>query len=262
MQSQNNSIDEATVNFFKNTGQQGRGLYLLPNLITTASLFAAFYAIIAATKGKFDHAAIAIFIAMIADALDGRIARLTGAQSAFGAEYDSLSDMVSFGIAPALLAYTWSLSSLGKLGWLVAFIYAAAVALRLARFNTQQAAADKRYFQGLASPPGAAVVVSLVWLGYEQESTGILVSILLAIVVIFVSLLMVSNIRYYSFKDLDFRKSLPSVVGLLIVLIFAAVSLYPSLILFIGFFLYALSGVVITLLHIKRGRKLRKLTKE
>lgn len=244
--------------FFKNSGQRGRGVYLLPNLFTTASLFAAFYAIIATTKGQMDQAAIAIFIAMIADAVDGRVARLIGAQSAFGAEYDSLSDMVAFGVAPALLAYSWALSSLGKFGWLTAFLFTAAVALRLARFNTQLTVADKRYFQGLASPPAAAVVVSFVWFAYEQELSGWAMDILLAIIVICVSLLMVSNIRYYSFKDLDFRKSLPSVVGILVVLTFVAVSLYPPLTLFIGFTLYAVSGVVITLLHIRRGRKMRK----
>jgi CDP-diacylglycerol--serine O-phosphatidyltransferase len=139
-----------------------RGIYLLPNLLTTAALFAGFYSIVAAMKGHFESAAIAIFVAMIADGLDGRVARLTHTQSEFGAEYDSLSDMAAFGIAPALVVYSWSLSSLGKLGWLAAFLYAAATALRLARFNTQ--VSDKEYFQGLPSPSAAGAIASIIWL--------------------------------------------------------------------------------------------------
>src|SRR5580698_8220938 len=148
---------------------QSRGIYLLPNLFTTAALFAGFYAVMAAMKGYFDSAAIAIFVAMILDSLDGRVARMTNTQTAFGAQYDSLSDMVAFGVAPALIVYSWSLFSLGKLGWLIAFLYTAGTALRLARFNTQSHDTDKRYFQGLPSPAAAGVIAGLVWLGNTYE---------------------------------------------------------------------------------------------
>lgn len=243
-----------------NDNQQGRGLYLLPNLLTTAALFAAFYAIISTMQNAIDHAAVAIFIAMITDTLDGRIARMTGTQSAFGAEYDSLSDMVAFGLAPSLLAYHWALSSLGKFGWLAAFIYTAAVALRLARFNIQHGSVDKRYFQGLPCPAAAAVVVSFVWLASEIEVPGFATSVLLGVLTTVVALLMVSNIRYYSFKDMDFKKGLPSVVGLVVVLLFAAVSLHPPLLLFLAFSCYAFSGLGITFWYLRRGRKSRKHT--
>src|SRR3990167_9105499 len=155
------------------SGISQRGIYLLPNLFTTAALFAGFYAIVAAMKGFYETAAIAIFIGIIADGLDGRVARLTSTQTAFGAQYDSLSDMASFGIAPALVMYSWSLIYLGKLGWLAAFIYAASTALRLARFNTQ-VIEDKRYFQGLPSPSAAGVLASLVWMGSTYELQGLL----------------------------------------------------------------------------------------
>jgi CDP-diacylglycerol--serine O-phosphatidyltransferase len=182
-----------------------RGIYLLPNLFTTAGLFAGFYAIIAATKGRFEAAAIAIFVAMIMDSLDGRIARLTNTQSDFGKEYDSLSDMVAFGLAPALVVYEWVLSGLGKLGWLAAFIYAAGAALRLARFNVQHAVVNKRFFQGLASPAAAGVLGGMVWVGDDfglREATG--VASLAEAMTVVVALLMVSNIRYRSFLRLRF----------------------------------------------------------
>src|SRR5579862_3353826 len=180
---------------------QQRGIYLLPNLLTTAALFAGFYAIVAAMKGNFETAAIAIFVAMIADSLDGRVARLTHTQTAFGAEYDSLSDMAAFGIAPALVAFSWSLFSLGKLGWLAAFLYTAATALRLARFNTQ--IIDKNYFQGLPSPSGAGLLASLVWMGSSYEIEGHAVAVVVAIMTIIVAGLMVSTTRYHSFKNID-----------------------------------------------------------
>lgn len=226
----------------KIAGHHPRRIYLLPNLLTTAGLFAAFYAIIAAAQAKFEIAAIAILVAMILDALDGRVARLTDTQSDFGAEYDSLSDLVSFGVAPALLVYNWALSDLGKLGWLAAFVYTATVAMRLARFNIRIKVVDKRYFQGLACPAGAGVIATLVWFCQTQAVNGSLIDILVILTTVIVGLLMVSNIRYYSFKEIDFKKSLPSIVCLFIVLLFVAISLNPPLILLFAFVTYTLSG--------------------
>lgn len=234
-----------------------RGIYLLPNLFTTAGLFAGFYAIVAATKNHFDAAAIAIFVAMIMDSLDGRIARLTNTQSDFGKEYDSLSDMVAFGLAPALVMYEWALLGLGKLGWLAAFIYTAGAALRLARFNVQHAVVNKRYFQGLASPAAAGVLGGMVWVGDDyglRESTG--VAILVAVLTVAVALLMVSNIRYRSFKDLDLRNRVPFVGVLLLVLTFAFVSIDPPQVLFALFFGYALSGPVNTLVFLRKRKQI------
>jgi CDP-diacylglycerol---serine O-phosphatidyltransferase len=218
-----------------------RGVYLLPNLFTTGALFGGFYAIISAVHGNFDNAAIAIFVAMVLDGLDGRIARLTKTSSAFGEQYDSLSDMVSFGLAPALVMFIWALSDLGKLGWAAAFVYAACAALRLARFNTQIGAADKRYFIGLASPSAAAIIAGIVWLGHQGEVT-LPVAFAAALITTVTGLLMVSNIRYKSFKDLDFRGRVPFVVMLLIVFIFVVITLHPPLVLLLGFLLYGLSG--------------------
>ncbi len=237
------------------------GIYLLPNLLTTASLFAAFYSIVASLKMQYEVAAIAIFIGMIADGLDGRIARMTNTQSAFGAEYDSLSDMVTFGVAPALLLYSWSLQPLGKFGWLVAFIYTAAVALRLARFNTQLETADKRYFQGLACPPAAAILASFSWLCNQNHWEHFFISIIAAVIAIIAAVLMVSNIRYYSFKELDFKGKVPFLHVLLIVMFFVAVASNPSVVLFIGSLVYALSGPSQTLFALQRVRKLRKKSK-
>lgn len=238
--------------------RRARGIYLLPNLFTTAGLFAGFYAIVAAMKGIYDLAAIAIFVAMVMDALDGRVARLTNTQSAFGAEYDSLSDMVAFGIAPALVVFSWSLANLGKLGWLAAFLYAAAGALRLARFNTQVGKADKRYFQGLPIPAGASVIASMVWLAEEYDLPGGELSIAVAVVTVVTALLMVSIIRYHSFKQLDLRGRVPFVAVLVVVLIFVAISLDPPKILFLIAFCYALSGPVLTLWNLRRARALRR----
>ena len=234
------------------------GIYLLPNLLTTASLFAAFYSIVASLKAQYDIAAIVIFIGMVADGLDGRIARMTNTQSAFGAEYDSLSDMVTFGVAPALLLYSWSLQQLGKFGWLVAFLYTAAVALRLARFNTQVETADKRYFQGLACPPAAAIVSAFCWLCNQNHWEHYFISILAAILATVTAILMVSNIRYYSFKELDFKGKIPFLHVLVIVILFVAIAANPSVVLFIGFLLYALSGPLQTLIALQRVRKQRR----
>jgi len=234
------------------------GIYLLPNLLTTASLFAAFYSIVASLKAQYDVAVIAIFIGMVTDGLDGRIARMTNTQSAFGAEYDSLSDMVTFGVAPALLLYSWSLFQLGKFGWLVAFIYTAAVALRLARFNTQVETADKRYFQGLPCPPAAAVMSSFIWLCYQNQWSAAFISLLAACLAIAMAVLMVSNVRYYSFKELDFKGKIPFLHVLLIVILFVAIAANPSVVLFVGFLMFALSGPTQTLVAVQRMRKQRR----
>jgi len=234
-----------------------RGIYLLPNLFTTAGLFAGFYAIVAATKIHFEAAAIAIFVAMIMDGLDGRIARMTNTQSDFGKEYDSLSDMVAFGLAPALVVYEWALFDLGKLGWLAAFIYTAGAALRLARFNVQHAVVNKRYFQGLASPAAAGVLGGMVWVGDDfglRNADGI--AVMSAVMTVVVALLMVSNVRYRSFKDLDLRNKVPFVAVLLLVLTFAFVSIDPPQVLFAIFFGYAVSGPVNTLRLIRKKKQL------
>lgn len=238
------NIDKPTV--------KNRGIYLLPNLFTTAGLFSGFYAVIASMNGQFESAAIAVFVAMLCDGLDGRVARLTNTQSEFGAEYDSMADMVSFGMAPALIAYNWALSDLGKIGWLAAFIYCAGAALRLARFNTQVGVADKRWFQGLASPAAAAVIAGTVWLGNQYRIDADSVSYLFAIVTICTGLLMVSNFRYHSFKEVDWRGKVNFIVILLVVGVFVVISVEPALILCLGFYLYALSGPVITVRSVRK----------
>jgi len=240
-----------------NKKQQSRGIYLLPNLFTTAGLFAGFYAIIAAIRGDFESAAIAIFVAMVMDGLDGRIARMTNTQSAFGAEYDSLADMVSFGLAPSLVIYQWSLLGMGKIGWMVAFVYAACGALRLARFNTQIGVEDKRYFQGLPSPAAAACLAGWVWAGTSNDiSPAILTGIALPLTFI-CGLLMVSTVRYNSFKELDLHGKVPFIVMLVLVLVFAFIAIDPPLVLFIGFMVYALSGPIITLVKLRQHRSKR-----
>lgn len=240
-----------------------RGIYLLPNLITTAALFSGFYGIVAATQDKFEQACIAVFIAMILDALDGRVARMTNTQTEFGAEYDSLADMASFGLAPALIMYEWSLSSLvdasftlGKLGWLAAFVYAASGALRLARFNTKASNTDKRYFQGLPSPAAAAVVIGFVWACFDNGIDGSHVALISIPIITFAGIMMVSNISYYSFKEVDFHNKVPFMAMLAVVLIFVFASINPPVTLFGCFMLYALSGPIISIQRRfrKRGR--------
>lgn len=226
--------------------QRRKGIYLLPNLFTTSGLFAGFYAIVAAMRGDFESAAIAVFIAMIMDGLDGRVARLTNTQSAFGAEYDSLADVVSFGIAPSLVAYSWGLVSLGKMGWLVAFFFAAATALRLARFNSRIALDSKRYFQGLPCPSAAGLVAGMVWVAHDYGMPGQKLWILAAVVTLITGVLMVSSIRYYSFKEIDLKGRVPFVAVLAVLLIFVFISLDPPLFLLIGFALYVLSGPFFT----------------
>lgn len=225
---------------------QRKGIYLLPNLLTTAGLFSGFFAVVSSMNGKFEAAAVAIFVAMIFDGLDGRVARMTNTQSDFGAEYDSMADMVSFGVAPALVAYNWGLTEMGKLGWLAAFIYVAGAALRLARFNTQVGIADKRFFQGLASPAAAAVVGGLVWVGVEYDINGNDFGLIVAIVTGLSGLLMVSNFKYNSFKEVNWHGKVPFVALLLVMLVFVVVATEPALVLFIVFSLYALAGPINT----------------
>ena len=241
--------------------KQNRGIYLLPNLFTTAGLFAGFYAIVAAIRGDFESAAIAIFVAMIMDGLDGRIARMTNTQSAFGAEYDSLADMVSFGLAPALVIYQWSLLGTGKFGWMIAFIYAACGALRLARFNTQIGIEDKRYFQGLPSPAAAACIAGFVWAGTSNNMDASTMTTIALPLTFACGILMVSTVRYYSFKELDLHGKVPFVVMLVLVLVFALVASEPPLILFGGFLLYAVSGPVLTLIKLRQHRTERQQDK-
>ena len=235
-----------------------QGIYLLPNLFTTAALFTGFYAIIAAMRGDFENAAVAIFLAMVLDGLDGRIARLTNTSSKFGAEYDSLADMVSFGVAPALVMFSWALGGLGKFGWSAAFIYVACAALRLARFNTQIATADKNYFTGLASPAAAAIIASTVWvchdLGWVGKSLPLELSVLVGLLTATVGFLMIANFPYYSFKGVDFRGRVPFVVMIAVVLIFGLITLDPPSILLASFLSYALSGPVMQFVKQRRRR--------
>jgi CDP-diacylglycerol---serine O-phosphatidyltransferase len=248
-----------------------RGIYLLPNLLTTIALFAGFYAIVQAMSGRFEQAAIAIFVAMVFDGLDGRVARLTHTQSAFGVEYDSLSDMVSFGVAPALVVYVWALDDFAfmkdipvlgpwltaRLGWIAAFIYCACAALRLARFNTTLEAADKRFFQGLPSPAAACLVAGMVWAFNEYQVKGEQVIWLAWLLTTVAGLSMVSNLKYYSGKDINLRKSVSFsavvAIALGMVLLLTFSSTLPEM-LFILFLCYACSGYAIWVWEMTRRR--------
>ena len=231
-----------------------RGIYLLPNAFTTAALFCGFYAIVMAMNLKFDQAAIAIFAAMVLDGIDGRVARLTNTQSEFGAQYDSLSDMVSFGVAPALVVYAWSLRGMGKLGWLAAFVYCAGAALRLARFNTNIEVVDKRYFQGLPSPAAAALVAGFIWLMDDLRFAGTDLSWVSWAITLYAGLTMVTNVPFYSFKQVNFRKSVPFIAIFLIVLAFVAVSSDPPKVLFSLFVAYGLSGYGVFFWRLIKGK--------
>jgi CDP-diacylglycerol--serine O-phosphatidyltransferase len=235
-----------------------RGIYLLPNLFTTAAMFAGFFAIISAINGRFATAAIAIFVAMILDGLDGRVARLTNTQSAFGVEYDSLSDMVSFGVAPGLVMYLWAFTNLGKFGLFAAFVHTAGGALRLARFNTQVGTEDKRFFQGLPSPSAAAILAGFIWVSTEYGYGGEDLKYLALILTISTGLLMVSNFRYYSFKEIDFKGRVPFVATIMIMLGISLIMIHPQTILFVLFLGYAISGPAVTLIMLKRKRRNRK----
>lgn len=235
-----------------------RGIYLLPNLFTTAALFSGFYAITSAMNNQFEIAAIAIFIAMVLDGLDGRVARLTNTQSAFGAEYDSMADMISFGAAPALVMYAWSLSTLGKAGWVAAFVHAAGAALRLARFNTQLDTQDKRYFQGLPSPSAAAILAGFIWVAVKYEVPLESLHYVALGLSITTGLLMVSNFRYSSFKDINLHGRVSFLWAILVMLLFALLYTNTPLVLFIIFALYAISGPVLTLVGRRRRRSERR----
>jgi CDP-diacylglycerol--serine O-phosphatidyltransferase len=245
----------------KEEKKRRRGIYLLPNLFTMSALFSGFYAIIAAMNNLFETAAIAIFVAMILDGLDGRVARMTNTQSDFGAEFDSLSDMVSFGLAPALVMYNWSLSSLGKMGWLAAFVYTAGAALRLARFNTQLGVADKNYFQGLASPAAAALVVGFVWLCEDFKIDPISMRFIAEFITILAGILMVSNIYYRSFKDLDLKNKVPFVALLVLVLLYVCITLAAPLVLFFIFASYTVSGPLQALFKWRKRWSKRRIQK-
>ncbi len=236
-----------------------RGIYLLPNLFTIASIFSGFFAIISSFKGVYEAAAIAIFVAMLMDSLDGRIARLTNTMTAFGAQFDSMADMVSFAMAPAILAYAWGLHNLGKTGWIIAFIYTVAVALRLARFNTQADGSGKRYFQGLPCPMAAALVTGFIWactdLAYITKAS----ILVLASLTIAVAILMVSNIRYRSFKDIELKNNVKFVVILILVLVVALVSIETEKVLFTIFLSYTASGPIATIWGLRQRKRLRKM---
>ncbi len=236
-----------------------RGIYLLPNLITTAALFAGFYAVVAAIDGNFERAGIAVFVAMVFDGLDGRVARWTSTESAFGKEYDSLSDMVSFGIAPAIVAYQWGVARItehgvvwGRTGWLAAFFFTVAAALRLARFNTRAAVLDKRFFEGLPSPSAAAIVAAFVWFSSEWREPGLVGLIVAFAVTALAGALMVSRFSYYSFKEVNLGGRIPFAYIALVPLTFMLIALKPPVVLFILFGLYALSGPVWWLIRLQR----------
>lgn len=226
---------------------RSRGIYLLPNLFTTSALFAGFYALIAAYQSQFETAAISILVAMVLDGFDGRVARMTNTTTAFGAEYDSMADMVSFGAAPAFLMYTWSLSSLssetwGQLGWVVAFVYCACCGLRLARFNVAVGTADKRFFQGLACPAAAAAMASFVWVTIHLDRGGSQVVLLVLLLTLITGGLMVSNFAYYSFKDMTANKKVPFAMLLALLLLFVTTAVDPPKMILIASLCYAASG--------------------
>ena len=232
-----------------------RGVFLLPNVLTTGALFAGFYSIISGINGEYVPAVVAVIVAGVLDGLDGRVARLTNTQSEFGVQYDSLSDLISFGLAPALLAFNWSLSSLrdisplaGKLGWLAAFIFVACAALRLARFNTQAETSDKRYFQGLASPAAAGTMVSIVWFFNDQGISGETVRWLMLLVTVALGLLMFSRVRYFSGKSWPIGDRIPIGFLFLLVLMLVLLAIDPPTVLMVIGVTYVVSGLVITLL--------------
>ncbi len=252
-----------------------KGIYAVPNAFTLAALFAAFYGIVMAINGRFDWATSAIFASMVLDSLDGRVARMTHTQSAFGEQMDSLADMVSFGVAPALIAYLWALESLGRWGWIAAFIYCACAALRLARFNVNTSVVDKRYFQGLPSPAAAALVCGFIWLTSAMLTTHKDVDLFRSVVswfgglptdrddiawlmfalTLFAGLTMVTNIPYYSFKDFGGRRSVPFVSLVVVALLIAVISIEPATMLFLVFLLYAVSGYVIYIWRRAKGEQ-------
>ena len=230
-----------------------KGIYILPNLFTLAALFGGFYSVVMAMNARFDLAALGVFAAMILDSLDGRVARMTNTQSAFGEQMDSLSDMVSFGAAPALIAYEWSLKGLGRWGWIAAFVYCACAALRLARFNVNTGVVDKRWFQGLPSPAATALVAGFIWLVDEWGKRGgevlylswTQITWVTFAFTLYAGLTMVTNAPFYSFKDIQMKKSVPFAAIVLIALGIAVINIHPPTVLFGLFVIYGLSGYVV-----------------
>ena len=246
-----NSAVSSTENTSENTVKRGKGIYLLPNLLTTGAMFGGFYAILASIHGAYEAAVLAIYVAGFFDMMDGRVARLTNTQSDFGMQYDSLSDMVSFGVAPAIISFNWILHEVGKIGWAAAFIFASCAALRLARFNIISSSGDKRFFVGLASPAAAGLVVTFVWCFYTvQDSTAL--AILASLITALAGLLMVSNFKYFSFKDIDTDGKVPFIFLLAIAVLIAVITMDPPRILLLIAIIYALSGPV---MHLKNARK-------
>ena len=240
-----------------------KGIYILPNLFTLAALFGGFYAVVMAMNGRFDLAATGVFCAMVLDSLDGRVARMTNTQSAFGEQMDSLSDMVSFGAAPALIAYEWALKGLGRWGWIAAFVYCACAALRLARFNVNTGVVDKRFFQRLPSPAAAALVAGFIWLVTEVGVRGedllwlswTQVTWVMFGFTLYAGLTMVTNVPFYSFKDVQMKKSVPFVVIVLIALVIAIINIHPPTVLFGVFVIYGLSGYVVYFWRKAKGQQ-------
>ena len=246
--SDTSSANEATA------PRRSKGIYMLPNMITLAALFGGFYAVVMAMNNRFDLATVGIFVAMVLDALDGRVARLTHTQSAFGEQMDSLSDMVSFGAAPALIAYEWALRGLGRWGWIAAFVYCACAALRLARFNVNTGVVDKRWFQGLPSPAAAALVAGFIWLTTEAGERGADWQWPAFALTLYAGLTMVTNVPFYSFKDLSLKKSVPFATLVLVALGIAVINIHPPIVLFGLFVCYGLSGYVVYAVRKAKGR--------
>lgn len=240
--------DEAVV-----VKKRRKGIYVLPNLFTLAALFGGFYAIVMAINGRFDLATVGVFCAMILDSLDGRVARMTNTQSAFGEQMDSLSDMVSFGAAPALIAYIWALKGLGRWGWIAAFVYCACAALRLARFNVNTAVVDKRYFQGLPSPAAAALVAGFIWVMTDLGVKGPTMAWPMFVLALYAGLTMVTNVPFYSFKDVHMKKSVPFIVIVLIALGIAVINIHPPRVMLALFAGYGVSGYVLYFWRRTRG---------
>ncbi len=238
-----------------------KGIYILPNLFTLAALFGGFYAVVMAMNARFDLAAAGIFCAMVLDSLDGRVARMTNTQSAFGEQMDSLSDMVSFGAAPALIAYEWALKGLGRWGWIAAFVYCACAALRLARFNVNTGVVDKRYFQGLPSPAAAALVAGFIWVvtdgGIKGSDylLGLSIPWIMFVLALYAGLTMVTNVPFYSFKDVSMKRSVPFAVIVLIALGIAVINIHPPTVLFSLFVVYGVSGYVIYVWRKAKGQR-------
>jgi len=231
-----------------------KGIYMVPNMITLAALFGGFYAIVMAMNGRYDLATLGIFVAMVLDSLDGRVARLTNTQSAFGEQMDSLSDMVSFGAAPALIAYEWTLRDLGRWGWIAAFVYCACAALRLARFNVNTTVVDKRFFQGLPSPAAAALVAGFIWLMTEAGIPPSDVTWVMFVLTLYTGLTMVTNVPFYSFKDLSLKKSVPFAAIVLVALGIAIINIHPPTVLFGLFVVYGLSGYAVYVWRKSKGK--------